>query len=33
MPKRLERMTRDPLREVLSLAPDLLKALEKLSRR
>lgn len=31
MPKRLERMRKDPLRDVLSLSPDLLKALERLS--
>jgi bifunctional non-homologous end joining protein LigD len=33
MPKRLERMRKDPLRDVLSLSPNLLTALEALSKR
>jgi len=33
MPKRLEHMREDPLRDVLSLSPNLLKALDALSRR
>jgi bifunctional non-homologous end joining protein LigD len=33
MPERLARMQRDPMREVLSLSPDLLQALGALSRR
>lgn len=33
MPKRLERMRQDPLRDVLSLSPNLLQALERLAQR